>query len=71
MPLLTPTGEVVGRVEEVHHSTAYVVPEPGVLDGSGPRVGPSNDREAFVLDVSAVDAVAEDGIRLRLPGSPP
>lgn len=71
MPLLTPAGEVVGRVEEVHRSGAYVVPEPGVLDGSGPRLGPSKDREPFVLDVSAVAAVAEDGIHLRYPGPPP
>lgn len=70
MPLVTPEGEVVGRVEEIRHGNAYVVPEPGLLDGSGPLLAPPRDEEPFVLDVEEVEAVGEDGIRLRRSGPP-
>lgn len=68
MPLLAPTGEVVGRVKSIDNRTAYVQPAPGVLDGSGPRIAPNaNVQDPFVLDFTAVAEVGEDGIRLRPP----
>lgn len=64
--VVTPRGEIVGRVERVRDGDAYIAPPPGLLDGIGSWVaGPWSARGPFRLDRARVAAVEEDEIVLK------
>ena len=59
--------EMVGRIVEVDHGTAFVDPEPSITETVMSKLGWA-DREGeqtYPLQDASVDAVTDDQVRLR------
>lgn len=65
-PVVTATGEKVGRVIEVRHGTAYVDPDPDIGDTIMSKLGWGEaDEDAYPLQKERIESVTDDEIRLH------
>lgn len=60
------TGEKVGIVSEVRAGTAYIDPDPGLMDQMKSRLGWGDvDEDTYPLDAGDVTDITDDEIRIR------
>lgn len=60
--------DTVGRVVDIRHETAYVDPDPGIVETISAKLGwaDAEDEEgAYPLQEEAVERITDDAIRLR------
>ena len=59
-------GEVVGRVIDVEHGTAYVDPDPGLTDTIQSKLGwGDQDEDTYPLQDESIEEITDDEIRLK------
>ena len=61
-------GETVGRVVDVRHGTAYVDPDPGIVETIEAKLGwtdASEEEGTYPLQEETIETVTDDEIRLR------
>lgn len=65
-PVVTPSGDVVGRVTRTRDGAAFVTPTWGTLAGYGARLGNAwDERQDYRLDETEVDSVVDEGVVLK------
>ncbi|QLG64198.1 PRC-barrel domain containing protein [Halorarum salinum] len=60
--------DTVGRVVDIRHGTAYVDPDPGIVETISAKLGwadADGEEGAYPLQEEAIDRVTDDSIRLR------
>lgn len=66
-PVVDAGGEAVGMVEEVSGNTAYIDPEPGLVDRIKTTLGWGDaDEENYPIDDENIDQVTDDEVRLSI-----
>lgn len=60
------TGEKIGIVSGVRGDTAYIDPDPGVMDRVKTMLGQQDvDAEDYALDAEMIEDVTDDEVRLQ------
>ncbi|QLG29655.1 PRC-barrel domain containing protein (plasmid) [Halorarum halophilum] len=60
--------DTVGRIVEIRHGTAYVDPDPGIVETVAAKLGwadASDEEDAYPLQEETVERVTDDEVRLR------
>ncbi|WP_313696174.1 PRC-barrel domain containing protein [Halorarum halobium] len=60
--------DTVGRIVDVRHGTAYVDPDPGIVETISAKLGwadASDEEGAYPLQEETVARVTDDAVRLR------
>lgn len=64
-PVVGAEGQELGMVEEVRGNTAYINPEPGLVDRIRSKLGWGDaDEEDYTIDEQSIDQITEDEVRL-------
>lgn len=67
-PVIDAGGEAIGMVEEVREGTAYVDPDPGIVDRIRMKLGWGEaDEEDYPIGEENIEEVTDDEVRLRVP----
>lgn len=64
--VVTPSGDVVGRVTRTRDGGAFIMPKSGTLAGYGPRLGRDwDEHRVYPLDDSQIQSINEREIVLK------
>lgn len=64
-PVVGAEGQELGMVEEVRGNTAYINPEPGLVDRIRSKLGWGEaDEEDYTIDEKSIDQITDDEVRL-------
>ncbi len=69
-PVVGSEGQALGMVEEVRGDTAYINPEPGIVDRIKSKLGWGDaDEDDYAIDEQHIEQITDDEVQLEVPKS--